>query len=175
MMPHGHAIRFLSMASLLDIWINKVVDIRKDSEEVDERVKRISGQQQSGENGILEELRDIKNRLGFMAKIIGGRDTTALFYVVIPEQMAIIDTEVAIKEFKKFGIELSGVIVNQIYPPELLAEVPDFLKNRIRMQQENMNIIHRKFAGLIVAEVPMMEREPKGLAMLEKTAGIVYR
>lgn len=179
MMPHGHAIRFLSMASLLDIWINKVVDIRKDSQDVDERVKRISGKELSEkeETGILEELKDIKNRLGFMAKIIGGRETTALFYVVIPEQMAILDTEIAIKEFKKFGIELSGIIVNQIYPVELLSDpkIPDFLKSRVRMQQANMAIIKQKFEGMLVAEVPMMDREPKGLAMLEKTAGIVYR
>lgn len=177
MMPHGHAIRFLSMASLLDVWINKVVDIRKDSTEVDERVKRISGKGQESEEGVLEELRDIKNRLGFMAKIIGGRETTALFYVVIPEQMAILDTEIAIGEFKKFGIELSGIIVNQVYPEELLRDpdVPDFLKSRIRMQQGNRETIHKKFADKIVAEVPMMDREPKGLAMLEKTAGIVYR
>jgi arsenite-transporting ATPase len=177
MMPHGHAIRFLSMASLLDTWINKVVDIRKDSKNVDERVKRLSGKKQESEEGILEELLDIKNRLGFMAKIIGGRDSTSLFYVVIPEQMAILDTEIAIKEFKKFGIELSGIIVNQVYPRELMGDpnVPDFLKSRVRMQQGNMDIIYKKFGDLIVAEVPMMDKEPKGLAMLDKTAGIVYR
>lgn len=177
MMPHGHAIRFLSMASLLDIWINKVVDIRKDSRDVDERVKRISGKEKESEEGVLEELQDIKHRLGFMAKIIGGRETTALFYVVIPEQMAILDTEIAIREFKKFGIELSGIIVNQVYPRELLLDpdVPDFLKSHVRMQQGNMETIHKKFADKIVAEVPMMDREPKGLAMLEKTAGMVYR
>lgn len=91
--------------------------------------------------------------------------------------MAILDTEIAIKEFKKFGIELSGIIVNQVYPRELLVDpdVPDFLKSRIRMQQGNMDIIHKKFGDLIVAEVPMMDKEPKGLAMLDKTAGIVYR
>jgi len=179
MMPHGHAIRFLSMASLLDVWINKVVDIRKDSQEVDERVKRISGKQleDKEEKGILEELQDIKSRLGFMANIIGGRDLTALFYVVIPEQMAIMDTEVAIKEFRKFGIELSGIIVNQVYPEGLLSDpdVPEFLKSRVRMQQRNMETIRQKFGNLIVAKVPMMDKEPKGLEMLEKTAGIVYR
>jgi len=176
MMPHGHAIRFLSMASLLDIWINKVVDIRQDSKEVSERVKRISGKGQESGEGILEELKDIKNRLGFMAKIIGGRETTALFYVVIPEQMAILDTEIAMQEFEKFGIELSGIIVNQVYPEELLLEpeVPEFLKSRVRMQQGNMEIIHKKFADKIVAKVPMLDSEPKGLAMLGKTAGIVY-
>jgi arsenite-transporting ATPase len=179
MMPHGHAIRFLSMASLLDTWINKVVDIRKDSNDVDERVKRISGKESGTleEKGMLDELMDIKNRLGFMAKIISAHDTTALFYVVIPEQMAIMDTEIAIKEFKKFGIELSGIIVNQVYPKELASDpnVPDFLKNRVKMQQGNMETINKKFGGRIVAQVPMMDREPKGLAMLEKTASIVYR
>ena len=178
MMPHGHAIRFLSMASLLDTWINKVVDIRKDSQDVDDRVKRISGQEsnEAGEKGMLEELLDIKNRLGFMAKIISGRETTALFYVVIPERMAIMDTEIAIKEFKKFGIELSGIIVNQVYPEELVSDpdVPEFLKNRVKMQQGNMEIINRKFGDKIMAVVPMMDREQKGLDMLEKTAGIVY-
>lgn len=177
MMPHGHAIRFLSMASLLDTWINKVVDIRKDTKDVDERVRRISGKDNEANEGMLEELQDIKNRLGFMAKIIGGRDSTSLFYVVIPEQMAILDTEIAIKEFRKFGIELSGIIVNQVYPKELLGDpnVPDFLKSRVKMQQGNIEIIHKKFGELIVAEVPMMDREPKGLSMLGKTAGIVYR
>ncbi len=177
MMPHGHAIRFLSMASLLDTWINKVVDIRKDAKEVDERVKRISGQKYEADEGIIEELQDIKNRLGFMANIISRRDTTALFYVVIPERMAILDTETAIHEFKKFGIELSGIIVNQVYPAALLSDpnIPDFLKSRMRMQQGNMAEIHEKFGGRILAEVPMMDREPKGLEMLEKVAGIVYR
>ncbi len=179
MMPHGHAIRFLSMASLLDTWINKVVDIRKDSEDVDERVKRISGNKsaESDDGGMLKELADIKHRLGFMAEIIGGSDATALFYVVIPEQMAIMDTEVAMREFNKFGIELSGIIVNQVYPQELLkdADIPDFLKSRVKMQQGNMEILYKKFGGLVVAEVPMMDREPKGLDMLAKTAGIVYR
>jgi len=178
MMPHGHAIRFLSMASLLDTWINKVVDIRKDSQEVDDRVKRISGQQSGeiGEKGMLGELLDIKNRLGFMANIISGRDTTALFYVVIPEQMAIMDTGTAIQEFKKFGIELSGIIVNQVYPQELLSDpdIPEFLKNRVKMQQKNMETINRKFGDKIMAVVPMMDREPKGLDMLEKASRIVY-
>lgn len=178
MMPHGHAIRFLSMASLLDTWINKVVDIRKDSKDVDDRVKRISGTQskEPEEKGMLDELMDIKNRLGFMAKVISGRDTTALFYVVIPEQMAIMDTEMAIREFKKFGIEVSGIIVNQVYPTSLIADpgIPEFLKNRVKMQQGNMEIIYRKFGDMIMAVVPMMDREPKGLEMLGKTACIVY-
>ncbi len=65
-LPHWHAIdtiRFLSMASLLDVWINKVVDIRKDSQEVDERVKRTSGKhfKEKEEKGILEQPKEIRS------------------------------------------------------------------------------------------------------------------
>jgi len=62
--------------------------------------------------------------------------------------MAIMDTEVAIKEFKKFGIELSGIIVNQVYPEDMLSDpgIPEFLKSRIRMQQANMETIRLNLA-----------------------------
>lgn len=180
MMPHGHAIRFLSMASLLDVWINKIVSVRSDLGEVDERLKKLSGEKFKREfeqdKEILGELLDIKNRLDYMAKIVHGRETTALFYVVIPELMAILDTEVALREFKKFGIQISGVVVNQVYPRELLKEpsIPAFLKNRIEMQQENMKTINEKFGDYIAAAVPMLDKEPKGLETLRDVVKMVY-
>ncbi len=180
MMPHGHAIRFLSMASLLETWINKVVKVSMNAAEVDERLKKLTGDRFKKEIeehvGILEELQDIKRRLDFVADIITGRDKTVLFYVVIPEAMAIRDTEIAIDEFKKFGIELSSVIVNQVYPAELIQDdtVPQFLKNRIQMQQKNIEIIEEKFGNRIGAIVAMMDREPKGLEILEKATKMIY-
>lgn len=180
MMPHGHAIRFLSMASMLDTWINKVVKVSMDAAEVDERLKKIAGDRFKREveehAGVLEELQDIKRRLDFMADIIKGRDKTALFYVVIPEAMAIRDTEVAINEFRKFGIELSSVIVNQVYPKELLQDdsVPQYLKNRIGMQQKNMEIIEDRFKGRLGATVEMMDREPKGLEILRDAVKEIF-
>ncbi|MDI6654627.1 MAG: TRC40/GET3/ArsA family transport-energizing ATPase [Candidatus Hydrothermarchaeota archaeon] len=180
MMPHGHAIRFLSMASLLDTWINKVVKVSEDTAEADERLKKLTGDRFKREieehAGVLGELQGIKGRLDFIADVIKGRDKTALFYVVIPETMAIRDTEVAIKEFKKFGIELSNVIVNQVHPSELLddKDTPEFLRNRIKMQQENMKIIEDKFKNLIGAKVAMMDREPKGLEILSNVAKMIY-
>lgn len=180
MMPHGHAIRFLSMASLLDTWINKVFKVSMDAAEVDERLEKLTGNRFKREieehAGVLEELRDIKRRLDFMAEIIKGREKTALFYVVIPETMAILDTEVAIKEFEKFGIELSNVLVNQVYPKELLRddETPRFLRNRIEMQQRNVGIIEDKFGEHIGAWVPMMDKEPKGLETLREATKMVY-
>ncbi len=90
--------------------------------------------------------------------------------------MAILDTQKAINMFKEFGIPISGVIVNQVYPTELLNDpsTPEFLKNRILMQQTHMKKIRELFGDMILGIVPMLDREPRGLEMIGKIASILY-
>ncbi|MEM0041893.1 MAG: ArsA-related P-loop ATPase, partial [Candidatus Korarchaeum sp.] len=177
MMPHGHAIRFLGMGQLLDAWIDKVVETRKKAAEYGDVAAVMSGKGSlAQEDEILNELEFIRSRLDFVSNVMRDTEHTAFFYVLIPEEMAILDTQKAIKMFGEFGIPISGVIVNQVYPPELLVEesTPEFLKNRIRMQQEHMKRIKELFSDKILAVVPMLDREPKGLDMLRKLAEMVY-
>lgn len=177
MMPHGHAIRFLSMGHLLDAWIDKVVEARKRASEYGEIAAVLSGRGSlAQEDLILKELDFIRSRLDFVAEVLRNRKITAFFYVLIPETMAILDTEKAIKMFEEFGVSISGVIVNQVYPVELLKEpgVPDYLKNRILMQQKHMETIRRKFGKAILGIVPMFDREPKGLEMIGRVAEVLY-
>ncbi|RSN67649.1 arsenic transporter [Candidatus Korarchaeum cryptofilum] len=177
MMPHGHAIRFLGMGQLLDAWIDKVVETRKKAAEYGDVAAVMSGKGSlAQEDEILNELEFIRSRLDFVSKIMRDTEHTAFFYVLIPEEMAILDTQKAIKMFGEFGIPISGVIVNQVYPVELLDDpsTPEFLRNRIMMQQEHMKRIKELFGDLILGVVPMLDREPKGLEMLEKLAKILY-
>ncbi|MEM3005420.1 MAG: ArsA family ATPase [Candidatus Bathyarchaeia archaeon] len=178
MMPHGHAIRFLSMAEILDAWINKITEVRESASEYQELAHVLKGSKGgfAGEDLVLKELKDIKERLGFMSTMMRSQDHTAFFYVLIPEMMPILDTRKALEMFSKFGIQLSGIIVNQVYPAELLEQpgVPEYLRNRISMQQEYMEQIRREFGPLIRGVVPMLDREPKGLEMIGKVAEILF-
>jgi arsenite-transporting ATPase len=92
--------------------------------------------------------------------------------VLIPEKMAILDTERALKMFSELGIEMAGLIVNQVYPVELLdkPDLSPFLRNRIEMQQAHLRDIDRKFGDRVVAQLGMYPREPKGLDLLERVA-----
>ena len=43
---------------------------------------------------------------------------------------------------------------------------PDFVKNRVAMQQEHMGTVWQKFDGMVRAIVPLFETEIRGLPML---------
>ncbi len=178
MMPHGHAIRFLGMADILDQWVAKILEVRKKAGEYKEAAS-VLGAQRGGlaqEDYVLKELEFIRERLDFVSKMVRDKTHTAFFYVLIPELMPILDTREALKMFKAFDVTVSGVVVNQVYPANLRSEkgVPEFLKNKIASQQEYLQQIVNDFGDLIRGVVPMLDREPKGLEMISKVASILY-
>lgn len=178
MMPHGHAIRFLGMADILDQWVKKILDVRRKADEYGETAK-VLGSGKGGlaqEDVVLKELQFIRDRLDFASKVVRDRKHTAFFYVLIPELMPILDTRKALEMFKAFNVTVSGVIVNQVYPVELRHSkgVPEFLINRIDSQQAYLKQIVNEFGDLIRGVVPMLDREPKGLDMIAKVARILY-
>ena len=172
MPPFGHGVRMISMATILDAWIDKMAEARKKAAEYLEAEIRIRGASSKVEDEVLKELNYIKKKLDFFRKTLTNPDTTAFFMVLIPEKMAILDTERAIKMFEKLGITLSGIIVNQVYPFELLdlPNLSEFLKHRINMQKEYMKQIKEEFEDHVRAIIPMFNREPKGLEMIAKVS-----
>ncbi len=178
MMPHGHAIRFLGMADILDQWIAKILDVRKKAGEYGD-VASVVGGGKGGlaqEDLVLKELEYIRGRLDFVSNMVRDKTHTAFFYVLIPELMPILDTRKALEMFGAFHVTVSGVLVNQVYPSKLMQEsgVPDFLKNKIRSQQEYVGQISKEFSDTIRGIVPMLDREPKGLEMISKVADLLF-
>jgi arsenite/tail-anchored protein-transporting ATPase len=179
MMPHGHAIRFLGMADILDQWVEKILEIRKKAGEYKETASVIGGSGKGGlvqEDLVLNELEYIRGRLDFVSKMVRDKAHTAFFYVLIPELMPVLDTRKALEMFRAFDVTVSGVVVNQVYPLSLTTEagVPEFLKHKVTSQQEYLKQISGEFGDLIRGVVPMLDREPKGLEMIGKVAAILY-
>lgn len=178
MMPHGHAIRFLGMSEILDAWVNKIVETRKKAAEYGDVASVMSGKGGlAQEDKILEELEFIRSRLGFVSNMMRDEEHTAFLYVLIPELMPILDTKKALEMFSSFNIPLSGVIINQVYPSDLLNQenVPTFLKKKIEMQQRYMEIIQDEFGPLIRGVVPMFDKEPKGLEMISEVSKALFK
>ena len=177
MMPHGHAIRFLGMADILDQWVEKILTVRKKAGEYGEVASVMGGKGSlAQEDLVLKELEYIRGRLDFVSKMVRDKEHTAFFYVLIPELMPILDTEKALEMFRAFNVTVSGIIVNQVYPRELKdqSDVPDFLKNKIIAQQDYLGKIRGQFGPLIKGTVPMLDREPKGLGMISRVAKLLY-
>jgi len=173
--PLGHALYYLSMAKVYDEWINRITKLREDMRQYEEMVARLKSQKETEEDHILTELTYIKNRINASSRILTDRQKTAFFFVVVPEEMIILDTQKAAKLFAAFDVPIAGYIVNRVVPHELLdQDIPAYLRNRIEMQDKYLGRIKTDLGDQIRAYVPELERDVTGLPMIERLAGIMY-
>jgi arsenite-transporting ATPase len=175
LVPLGHALYYLSMAKVYDEWINRITQLREQMREHEEMVARIRRQTRTEEDQILTELQYIKGRINQSSQILTDKERTAFFFVVVPEQMIILDTEKATHLFEKFDVPIAGYVVNRVLPAELShQQVPPYLKHRLVTQPKYLEQIKQTFGGRLVGSVPELERDVTGLPMIEKLAGIMY-
>jgi arsenite-transporting ATPase len=169
MPPFGHGVRMVAMAEILSTWVDKITEARKQVAEYDAVASTLKGEKGT-EDAVLGELVAIRAKISRFTELLTDRERTAFFMVLVPERMAILDTDRALVMFGELGINLSGLVVNQVYPPQL-AERGEFLASRVRMQREHLEEIGRRFGDRVAAVVPTYPREPKGLEMLARVAG----
>jgi len=175
LVPLGHALYYLSMAKVYDEWINKVTKLREEMREYEEMVSRLKREKDTEQDAILNELIYIKGRINASSSILTDKDKTAFFFVVTPEDMIIVDTEKAAKLFAQFDVPIGGYVVNRVIPHELVSQnIPDYLRNRIQMQDKYLDSIRSVFGKDVLAYVPELERDVTGLGMIEKLAKIMY-
>jgi arsenite-transporting ATPase len=176
LVPLGHALYYLSMAKVYDEWITKITHLREEMREYEEVVAKIRREKEVQEDAILGELQDIRDRINKASTILADKVKTAFFFVVIPEEMVLIDTRKAAEMFAKFDVPIGGYVVNRVLPEELAAEgAPAFLANRVRMQRRYLDQIRSTLGDQILAQVPELERDVTGLDMIDRTAAILFR
>ena len=175
LVPLGHALYYLSMASVYDQWIDKITALRAEMEEYSQVASVMQRKKETEEDAILRELQYIKTRINKSSSILTDRQRTAFFFVVIPEEMIILDTKKAAGLFAKYDVPLCGYIVNRVIPESLAQqEIPDYLRNRLAMQKRHLHTIQQELGADVMAYVPEFERDITGLPMIEKMADTLF-
>ena len=175
MVPLGHALYYLSMASVYDEWIDKITKLRQEMDEYDRVASLLKREEESEEDMILKELLDIKYRINTSSSILTDQEKTAFFFVIIPEEMALLDTQKAAGLFAKYNVPLSGYVVNRVIPSELGQQsIPDYLRHRLDMQGGYLKRIDDLFGNQVLARIPEFERDITGLPMIEKVAEAMF-
>ena len=175
LVPLGHALYYLSMASVYDQWIDKITALRTEMEEYAQVAAVMQRDKESEEDQILKELQFIKHRINTSSSILTDKLKTAFFFVVTPEEMIILDTKKAAGLFAKFDVPLAGYIVNRVIPPELAdQDIPAYLRNRMEMQTKYLAEIDQVFAGEVLGRIPEFERDITGLPMIERVANVMF-
>jgi arsenite/tail-anchored protein-transporting ATPase len=176
LVPLGHALYYLSMAKVYDEWIAKITRLREEMREYEEVAARMKKGTTLEEDKILTELQYIRERIGQASKILTDRERTAFFFVVVPEEMILLDTAKAAELFANFDVPIAGYVVNRVLPEELAHGdgAPAYLRNRIEMQRKYLGQIEGTFGKDVLARIPELERDVTGLGMIERVANLMY-
>jgi arsenite-transporting ATPase len=175
LVPLGHALYYLSMASVYDEWIDKITKLRAEMQEYAQVASLMKREEETEEDQILEELMYIKDRINTSSGILTDREKTAFFFVITPEEMIILDTKNAAGLFAKFQVPIAGYIINRVLPEELAQQnIPEYLLNRLEMQRTYLTRIDETFGQDVLTSVPEFERDITGLHMISRVADALF-
>jgi len=175
LVPLGHALYYLSMASVYDQWIGKITKLREEMQEYAQVAALMRRDEELEEDKILAELQDIRYRINTSSSILTDKEKTAFFFVLVPEEMIILDTVKAAGLFAKFQVPISGYIVNRVIPTELeQQQIPEYLRHRIQMQRKYLEEIRQRFGNQVLAYIPEFERDITGLEMIRRMAEAMF-
>lgn len=170
--PTANARRLLGMSKVYALWVDKMLKSRQEARTLQEM---LSFSKKKEPDPLMDYLLQFRDRMGQARRLLTDPEKTAFFFVTLPEALPIAVITRFINWFKDFGIPVGGVIVNMLLDKSLLGEnPPDFVLNRVAMQQEHMKTIWEKFDGDVRALVPLLEQEVRGVPMLRRIAQFLF-
>ena len=133
------------------------------------------GRDATNADPLLEYLLGFRERMGQARRLLTDAERTAFFFVTLPEALPIAVISGFIGWFHEFGIPVGGVVVNMVLDRQALgADVPEFVLNRLKIQDEHLETIAEKFDGSVRAVVPLFDQEVRGVPMLQRAAGALF-
>jgi arsenite-transporting ATPase len=141
--PTANARRLLGMSKVYSLWVDKMLKSREEARSLREM---LSFSKKKEEDPLLTYLLQFRQRMAQAQQRLTDLEKTAFFFVTLPEALPIAVIARFIGWFQDFGIPVGGVIVNMLLDKEALGkDAPEFVLNRVRMQDEYMSTIWQKF------------------------------
>jgi arsenite-transporting ATPase len=170
--PTANARRLLGMSQVYSLWVNKMLKSRDEARSLREL---LSFTKKKEKDPLMDYLVAFRDRMGKAREMLTDPAKTAFFFVTLPEALPIAVITRFIGWFHDFGIPVGGVIVNMLIDQKQVNDKsPDFVKNRVAMQDRYMVDIWEKFDGMVRALLPLYETEVRGTASLRRMGDALF-
>jgi arsenite-transporting ATPase len=170
--PTANARRLLGMSSVYSLWVNKMMESRKEAQVT--RL-RLSYSKKQEKDPLMDYLLSFRERMGNAKTILTDPERTAFYFVTLPEALPIAVIRRFIGWFRDFGVPVGGVVVNMVIDADQVGKDADeFVRNRVAMQAGYLDEIEREFDGSVRAVLPLFETEVRGVDMLVRTADLLF-
>jgi arsenite-transporting ATPase len=172
--PTANARRLLGMSSVYSLWVNKMMDSRKEAQAMRIRLS-YSDKAKEEKDPLMDYLIDFQKRMARAKNLLTDPAKTSFFFVTLPEALPIAVIKRFINWFHEFGIPVGGVVVNMRIDKESVdAQADEFVRNRVAMQDGYMKDIEQQFDNLVRCVLPLYDTEVRGVAMLERMADMLF-
>ena len=171
--PTANARRLLGMSSVYSMWVNKMVQSREEATSLKDLLSYSKKKQEK--DPLMEYLLNLRERMAHAKELLTDKRLTSFFFVTLPEALPIAVITRFIGWFHDFNIPVGGVVVNmQIDKSSVKDDSPDFVKNRVSMQDAYMEKIDQEFGNRVRAVLPLLETEVRGVDMLKRMVSLTY-
>ncbi|MFZ5910512.1 MAG: ArsA family ATPase [Chloroflexota bacterium] len=171
--PTANARRLLGMSSVYSMWVNKMVQSREEAMSLKDLLSY--SQKKKEKDPLMDYLLKLRERMAHAKQLLTDKALTSFFFVTLPEALPIAVITRFIGWFHDFNIPVGGVIVNmQIDKSSVKDDSPDFVKNRVAMQDAYMDKIDQEFGNRVRAVLPLLETEVRGVDMLKRMVNLLY-
>ena len=169
--PTANARRLLGMSKVYSLWVNKMVKSREEAQSLRDL---FSFTKKKEADPLMDYLLSFRERIAHARDLLTDPALTAFFFVTLPEALPIAVIKRFINWFHDFGIPVGGVIVNMLIDKaQVRSDSPEFVRNRVAMQDNYMAEIWRDFDN-VRAVVPLFDDEVRGTAALRMVADFAF-
>ncbi len=121
---------------------------------------------------VMESVEEIKDTMSKVKSILEDPERTTVRLVLNPEKMVIRETMRAYTYLSLYSKNVEALVVNRVLPPE--ASDSPFLADKMKEQEENMEMIHNAFDPMRIMTCEMMRTELRGETKLREMADMVF-
>lgn len=158
--PTGHALRLLTLPGLLDDWIKVMAKMRWKYRYIK---KTFAGEYTPDK--VDDFLLNLKKTVKKIEGLLRDEKRCEFIVVVIPEDMAIKETERLVKSLTQYRIKVRHLIINNIIPERINCP---FCQERRKGQDKYIGHIRDRFSNLQITAIPLQPHEVKGIDALKE-------
>ena len=171
--PTGHTLRLLKLPDVMSSAMGKLISVRSQVSSLADSVRSFVGTDEGDDGGeepavdVDLDLDELKARMERVADALRDPERTEFRVVLIPETMAVLETERLLAELDAYDVPAGRAVINKVIEdPEPTC---DLCQSRHESQQKRIAEARDRF-DLPVTLVPQLHGEVHGLEAVETVA-----
>lgn len=169
--PTGESLRFVSMPSTLEWYMQRVFKLERNFLKVARPLAKRLTDIPLPEDSYFESINDIFQGLEGVNEVLLDREVTSVRLVTNAEKMVVRETQRAFMYFCLYGLVVDAIIVNRLFPESLQD---NYFKDWLCTQQRSLKQINEIFNPIPIRKVNILQDEVVGMEMLAKMGAMIY-